>query len=78
MRPPVYDVYRMKADRLPDGAGEAWLRTWPGERPDPDDWAFFGRERHPSRWTIAEMNKNGFCYREIPSWIRSAKWHGRK
>jgi len=39
-----------------------------------DDWTFVGRERHPSRWTIAEMNEKGSCYREIPSWIgRSAR-----
>ena len=34
MRPPIYDVYQMKADRLPDGTKSAWLRTWPDERPD--------------------------------------------
>jgi hypothetical protein len=30
---------------------------------------FVGKERHPSRWTIAEMNEKGSCYREIPSWL---------
>ena len=64
MRPPIYDVYQMKADRLPEGTKGVWLRTWPGERPDSDDWTLIGRERHPSKWTIAEMNKNGFCFRE--------------
>jgi hypothetical protein len=73
VRPPVYDVYRMKADRLPDGAKAAWLRTWPGEQPDLDEWSFVGQERYPSRWTIAEMNQRGFCYLEVPSWMRNAK-----
>jgi hypothetical protein len=70
MRPPVYDLYQMKADRLPQGAGSAWLRTKPNEPPPAtDDWVFVGKERHPSRWTVAEMNEKGSCYREIPSWL---------
>ena len=78
MRPPIYDVYRMKADRLPDGTKSAWLRTWPDERPASDDWLLVGRERHPSKFTVAEMKKNGFCYREIPSWLNSSKWRASK
>ena len=73
MRPPIYDVYQMKADRLPEGTKAIWLRTWPDERPAFDDWTFVGRERHLSKWTIAEMNENGFCFREIPSWLNSSK-----
>ena len=70
MRPPVYDLYQMKPDRLPKGAGSAWLRTRPNEPPAAaDDWVFVGKERHPSRWTVAEMNEKGSCYREIPSWL---------
>jgi hypothetical protein len=74
MRPPIYDVYQMKADKLPEGTKAIWLRTWPDERPGSDDWTLIGRERHPSKWTIAEMNKNGFCFREIPGWLDSSKW----
>lgn len=70
MRPAVFDVYQMKADRLPDGAKAVWLRTWPDEQPDMDEWCFVGRERHPSKWTIAEMNDRGFCYLVIPSWMK--------
>ena len=73
MRPAVYDVYQMKADRLPDGAKAVWLRTWPDEQPDMDEWSFVGRERHPSKWTIAEMNERGFCYLVIPSWMKNSK-----
>jgi hypothetical protein len=70
MRPPVYDLYQMKPDRLPKGAGSAWLRTRPNEPPAAaDDWLFVGKERHPSRWTVAEMTEKGSCYREIPSWL---------
>ena len=57
MRPPIYDVYQMKADRLPEGTKAVWLRTWPDERPASDDWTLIGRERHPSKWTIDELNK---------------------
>jgi hypothetical protein len=70
MRPPVYDLYQMKPDRLPQGAGSAWLRTRPNEPPTAlDDWVFVGKERYPSRWTVAEMNEKGSSYREIPSWL---------
>ena len=70
MRPPVYDLYQMKPDRLPQGAGSAWLRTRPNEPPTTlDDWVFVGKERYPSKWTVAEMNEKGSSYREIPSWL---------
>jgi hypothetical protein len=70
MRPPVYDLYQMKPDRLPQGAGSAWLRTRPNEPPTVlDDWVFVGKERYPSKWTVAEMNEKGSSYREIPSWL---------
>ena len=70
MRPPVYDLYQMKSDRLPQGAGSAWLRTRPNEPPAAtDDWVFVGKERYPSKWTVAEMNEKGSSYREIPSWL---------
>lgn len=72
MRPAVYDVYQMKTDRLPDGAKAVWLRTWPDVQPDMDEWSFVGRERHPSKWTIAEMNERGFCYLVIPSWMKNS------
>ena len=70
MRAPVYDLYQMKADRLPAGVGSAWLRT-KLDQPPPvaDDWIFVGKERHPSKWTTAEMQEKGSCYREIPSWL---------
>jgi hypothetical protein len=77
MRPPVYDLYEMKSDRLPDGIKAAWLRTWPDEQPTTDGWTLVGRERHPSRLTIAEMNKRGYCYRDIPNWIDSSKWYNK-
>ena len=48
MWPPIYHVYRMKADRLPEGTKAIWLRTWPDEKPASDDWTLVGRERHPS------------------------------
>ncbi|GLH75609.1 hypothetical protein SSBR45G_05170 [Bradyrhizobium sp. SSBR45G] len=74
MRSPVYDLYQMKQDRLPKGARSAWLRTRPNEPPAAtDDWVFVGKERHPSRWTIAEMNEKGTCYREIPIWLSSRR-----
>jgi hypothetical protein len=70
MRPPVYDLYQMKADRLPQGVGSAWLRTRLDQPPPvADDWVFVGKERFPSKWTTAEMNEKGTCYREIPSWL---------
>jgi hypothetical protein len=70
MRAPVYDLYQMKQERLPQGAGSAWLRTRPNEPPPSvEDWVFVGKERHPSKWTIAEMNEKGTCYREIPIWL---------
>jgi hypothetical protein len=70
MRAPVYDLYQMKQERLPQGAGSAWLRTRPNEPPPSvEDWVFVGRERHPSKWTIAEMDQKGSCYREIPNWL---------
>jgi hypothetical protein len=72
MRPPICDLYQMKADFLPDGVRAAWLRTWPDERPSTGGWIFVGRERHPSKWTLADMNKDGFCYRETPSWLGSS------
>ena len=74
MRSPVYDLYQMKQDRLPKGARSAWLRTRPNEpQPSADDWVFVGKERHPSRWTVAEMNEKGTCYREIPVWLSSKR-----
>lgn len=70
LRTPVYDLYQMKRDRLPADVGSAWLRTPVGEPPRAtDDWTYVGKERHPSKWTIAEMEQNGTCYREIPSWL---------
>lgn len=76
MRLPVYDLYQMKSDRLPEGVKAAWLRTWPEDRPAAmDEWVLVGRERHPSTLTIAEMNKRGYCYREVPSWLDSSKWY---
>ncbi|WP_315767877.1 MULTISPECIES: hypothetical protein [unclassified Bradyrhizobium] len=70
MRSPMYDLYQMKPDRLPKGARSAWLRTRPNEPPPaPEDWIFVGKERHPSKWTIAEMKEKGVSYREIPSWL---------
>jgi hypothetical protein len=70
MSAPVYDLYQMKQARLPQGTGSAWLRTRPNEPPPSvEDWVFVGKERHPSKWTIAEMNEKGTCYREIPSWL---------
>lgn len=64
MRSPVYDVYQMKTKHLPDGVKAAWLRTWPGERPDFDRWIFIGRERHPSKLTVKQMDAHGVCYSE--------------
>jgi hypothetical protein len=78
MRPPIYDVYRMKTDRLPEGTKAVWLRTWPDERPASDNWTLIGRERFPSKWTVAEMDKNGFCFCEISNWIDSSKWPASK
>jgi hypothetical protein len=70
MRAPVYDLYRMKPDRLPEGVASAWLRTLPDQPPPAaDNWVFVGKERHPSKWTMAEMQEKGSCYREIPSWL---------
>jgi hypothetical protein len=70
MRSPVYDLYQMKEDRLPQGVRSAWLRTKPNEPPTAaDDWVFVGKERHPSKWTVAEMTEKGTSYREIPSWL---------
>lgn len=70
MRAAVYDLYQMKPDRLPQGAKSAWLRTRPDEPPQtPEDWVFVGKERYPSRWTIAQVNEKGWCYLEIPSWL---------
>jgi hypothetical protein len=70
MRAPVYDLYQMKQDRLPQGAKSAWLRTLPGQPPAAaDDWVLVGKERHPSKWTVAAMNETGTCYLEIPSWL---------
>jgi hypothetical protein len=70
MRAPVYDLYQKKQDRLPQGAKSAWLRTLPGQPPaDADDWVLVGKERHPSKWTVAAMNEKGTCYLEIPSWL---------
>jgi hypothetical protein len=73
VRPAVFDVYQMKTERLPEGAMAAWLRTRPGEQPDLDQWSFVGRERHPSKWTIAQMDQQGFCYLEIPSWLKTSR-----
>ncbi len=41
------------------------------DQPPPvaDDWIFVGKERHPSKWTMAEMQEKGSCYREIPAWL---------
>ena len=64
MRAPVYDVYQMKVRHLPDGVESAWLRTLPGERPDLDRWKFFGRDRHPSKLTVAQMTAHGLSYSE--------------
>jgi hypothetical protein len=76
MRPTVYDLYQMKDERLPRGVREAWLHTYPGEKPATDYWIFVGVERQPSRFTIAEMEEQGFCYREIPIWLNSARlWY---
>lgn len=70
MRLPVYDLYQMKEDRLPKSARSVWLRTRPNEPPPSvEDWVYVGKERHPSKWTIAEMNEKGTSYREIPAWL---------
>jgi hypothetical protein len=70
MRAPVYDLYQMKPDRLPEGVGSAWLRTQLDQPPQAaDDWVFVGKERHPSKWTVAVMTEKGSCYLEIPSWL---------
>lgn len=69
MRQPVYDVYQMKAKHLPEGVRSAWLRTWPDETPDLDRWILIGRERHPSRQTIEQMNRHGVCYSETANWL---------
>jgi hypothetical protein len=66
---PVVDVYQMRSDRLPQGARAAWLSTWPNDPPFTDAWTFVGRERYPSKWTLAEIHEKGFSYREIPSWL---------
>ncbi len=67
---PVYNLYQMKPDRLPKGARSAWLRTLPDQPPPvADDWMYVGKERHPSKWTMAEMNAKGTCYLEVPSWL---------
>jgi hypothetical protein len=68
MRQPVYDVYQMKVRHLPDGVRAAWLRTRPGEKPDLDRWRFVGRERHPSKATIEQMNRHSVCYTETANW----------
>ncbi|MCG2645651.1 MULTISPECIES: hypothetical protein [Bradyrhizobium] len=79
MRPAIYNVYKMKEERLPRGAREAWLRTYPDESPADDYWTFIGVERKPSRFTIAEMEEQGFSYREIPIWLDSSRrWYRKK
>jgi hypothetical protein len=76
MRPTVYDLYQMKAERLPRGVREAYLHTFPDEKPAIDYWEFVGVERKPSRFTIAEMEERGFCYREVPIWLNSLRvWY---
>ena len=73
MRPPVYDVYQMKVRHLPDGVKSAWLRTLPGEKPDGDRWMFFGRERHPSKLTVKQMDAHGISYSETSKWRTIAR-----
>ncbi len=70
MRPPIYNVYRMKAKHLPNGVKSAWLRTWPGEAPNLDRWFLIGRERHLSKLTVHQMNRYGVCYSETANWTR--------
>lgn len=73
MRAPVYDVYQMDARHLPDGVKSAWLRTFPGKRPDLDRWVFFGRERHPSKLTVEQMDAHGISYSETSEWPKMAR-----
>ena len=35
-----------------------------GEKPDRDRWMFFGRERHPSKLTVKQMDAHGISYSE--------------
>jgi hypothetical protein len=78
MRPNVFDLYTMKTERRPAEVKAAWLRAWPGEQPASSDWKLVGRERHPSRLTIAEMQRSGSCYREIPNWLDTCSWYNSK
>jgi len=66
MRPTVYDLYQMKAERLREACERptAYLSR---REPPIDYWEFVGVERKPSRFTIAEMEEHGFCYQEVLS-----------
>lgn len=62
------DFYRMKPDVLPPQAKPRGLYVLPGRLPayvNPREWELVGRDAHPAPAIAAELERRGYCAREL-------------
>jgi|SRR5208282_3528413 len=66
----VLDLYDLKPEFLPAYLASQSVYVRPGELElyaEPDQWIHVGRTFHPNRLQIADVKRQGYCSRSLPS-----------
>jgi len=79
----VLDLFDRKTEFLPASKASDSIYVRPGELEfyvdDPDQWIHVGRTFHPNHLQAADVRRNGYCSRSLPSgfdWKKIARtWY---
>ncbi len=75
MSVPVLDYFQLKPEFLPPDLRSMGVYVRPGElslHGDMDQWELVGRTFHPNRLQAADVERQGYCVRKLPSNIKAA------
>ena len=65
----VLHYYKVKPEFLPKGLRYLGIYVRPGELPsvaDPEQWELVGPTFHPNKLHVADVERQGYCLRELP------------
>jgi hypothetical protein len=78
----VLDCFRLKSEFLPPSLASRMIYVRPGElevHAEADQWEYVGRTFHPNSRQAADVERQGYCDRPLPSgfdWKRIARtWY---
>ena len=66
----VLNLYGLKPQLLPAHLASQSIYVRPGELElyaKPDQWIYIGRTLHPNRLQVADVKRQGYCRRSLPS-----------